>query len=69
MKIKLFKRYKVDPMINSWYYHLPYTKVHGLFLVLPFKVSLLVLTLKYWFNGFNMFSNDELKILRFRVMG
>ncbi len=69
MKIKLFKRYKVDPMINSWHYHLPHTKVYGLFLVLPFKVSVLVLTLKYWFNGFNMFSNEELKILRFRVMG
>ena len=69
MKIKLFKRYEVDPIINSWHYYLPYIKLHGLFLVLPFKVSVLVLTLKYWFNGFNMFSNDELKILRFRVMG
>ncbi len=44
MKIKTFTKYQIDPMINSWDFHLPYLNVYGVILKLPIKLSIFILT-------------------------
>jgi len=65
-KLKYFKVYTVDPMIDSWYYQLPYVDVYGFVLKLPSKLSIFILSILYWNKGFSMISNKSLRILRYR---
>tara|TARA_R100000742_G_C4208874_1_gene35816 strand:- start:258 stop:479 length:222 start_codon:yes stop_codon:yes gene_type:complete len=63
MNIENFKIYTVDPMIDSWSFHLPYVNVYGFILKLPFTLSKFIISVLYHVKGYSMF---KIKIITFR---